>query len=68
MQKETSQLKQETEDGENLFIKTFVNVILVNIVKVVYGSTKLFMADLLSNELHEKAIICYLKQIRCTVC
>ena len=35
--------------------------ILVNIVKVVHGSTKLFMADLLSNGLHEKVMIYYLK-------
>ena len=68
MQKETSQLKQEVEDGENLFIKYFVNIILVNITKVVYGSIKLFKADVPSNKLHEKAMICYLKQIRCTVC
>ena len=50
-----------TEIGGNLFRKALVLKILFNIVKVVHGSTKLFMVDLLSNGLHEKVMICYLK-------
>ena len=42
---------KKTENGGNLFFKALVLKILFNIVKVVHGSIKLFMADLLSNGL-----------------
>ena len=42
---------KKTENGGNLVFKALVLKILFNIVKVVHGSIKLFMADLLSNGL-----------------
>ena len=42
---------KKTENGRNLVFKALVLKILFNIVKVVHGSIKLFMADLLSNGL-----------------
>ena len=33
-------------------------LLLVNIIKSVHGSTKLFMDDLVSNGLHEKVMLC----------
>ena len=50
-----------TENGGNLFRKALVLKILFNMVKVVHGSTKLFMVDLLLNGLLERVMICYLK-------
>ena len=46
-----SQLEKKTVDGENLFFKALANG---QYQKVIYGSTKLFMADHLLNALHEK--------------
>ena len=46
------------EDGENLFFKVLANKFWLT-SKRFQGSTKLFMADLLSNELYEKVMICY---------
>ena len=47
-------MEEKTEDGENLFFKALANIDFGYHRKVIYGSTKLFVADLLSNELHEK--------------
>ena len=44
--------KKKTEDGENVFFRALAKIFLL-IPK------KLFMADLLSNGLHEKIIIYY---------
>ena len=52
---------KKTEDGGNLFFQGPLLKILFNIVKVVHGSTKSFVSNLLSNGLHEKVMICYLK-------
>ena len=46
------------EDGENLFFKVLANKFWLT-SKSSQGSTKLFMADLLSNGLYEKAMIYY---------
>ena len=46
-----SQLEKKTVDCENLFFKALANG---QYQKVIYGSTKLFMADHLLNALHEK--------------
>ena len=45
--------EKKTEDGENIFFKAPANFFFANI-------KKLFMDDLLSNELHEKVMICYI--------
>ena len=44
--------KKKTEGGENVFFKAAKKFLLT--------SKKLFMADLLSNGLHEKVMICYI--------
>ena len=44
---------------KNCFLKLLLKD-LVDIVKVVYCSTKLFMVDFLSNVLHGKVMMCYL--------
>ena len=44
---------------KNCFLKLLLKG-LVDIVKVVHCSTKLFMVDFLSNVLHEKVMMCYL--------
>ena len=44
-------MEKKTVDGENLFFKALANG---QYQKVIYGSTKLFMADHLLNALHEK--------------
>ena len=43
--------EKKTEDGENIFFKALAKIFFANI-------KKLFMDDLLSNELHEK-VICF---------
>ena len=48
---------KKTEDGKNLFFKALV-----------CGLRKLYVVNFLSNALHEKVMICYLRYIRCTVC
>ena len=48
--------KKKTEDGENVFFKALAKIFFVNI-------KKLFMADLLSNGLHEKVMICYITML-----
>ena len=53
---------KKTEDGENIF------QVNLKANQSSQKTTKLLMHDLLSNGLHEKVVICYLKQIRCTVC
>ena len=50
--------EKKVKHGENVFFKAFVNRFWL-ISKVNLGSTKLFMADFLSNWLHEKVMICY---------
>ena len=52
---------KKTENGGNLLFKALVLKILFNIVNVVHGSAKLFMADLLLSGLLGKVMICYLK-------
>ena len=54
------QRRKKTEDGEILFFKALANRFWLT-SKVVHGSTKLLIANLLSNGLHEKVIICYSK-------
>ena len=49
---------KKTEDRENLFFKALANRFWLT-SKSFHGSTKLFMADLLSNGLYEKVMICY---------
>ena len=43
--------RKQTEDGENVFFKAFAKIFSLT-------SKKLFMAELLSNGLHEKVICC----------
>ena len=59
--------KKKIEDGENLFLKALANRFWLT-SKVAHSSAELLMADLLSNGLHEKIMICYWKSIKCTVC
>ena len=53
---------KKTENGENIFQAN------LKANQPCQRTAKLLMHNLLSNGLHEKVVICYLKQIRCTVC
>ena len=45
--------EKKTEDGQNVFFKALAKISFFNI-------KKLFMAELLSNRLQEKLMICYI--------
>ena len=47
-----SREEKKTEDGENVLFKPLANFF--------FNIKKLFMADLLTNGLHEKIMICYI--------
>ena len=47
------------EDGENIFFIALGNRFWLTANQPCQRTTKLFMANLLSNGLHEKVILCY---------
>ena len=50
--------RKKIEDSENVFFKALANRFWLT-SKSCYGSIKLFMADLLSNGLHEQVMMFY---------